>query len=110
MDASPTSGSEALRQFLLTTLERGQKDEYAADTSRFLKPVPRIKMLNFASENVKRSKTAVQRIHAAEGARDGFDCMLAVAADSSDAIDLQHIHIYPLTQVPLPWPIVIGHS
>ena len=103
MDASPTSASEALGQFLLTTLERGQKDEYAADNSRFLKPVPRIKMLNIASENTKRSKTAVQRIHAAEGARDVFECtcMLAIAADSSDAIDLQHILSYPLTQVPL---------
>ena len=108
MDASPTSASEALGQFLLTTLERGQKNEYAADNSRFLKPVPIIKMLKFASENTKRSKTAVQRIHAAEGARYVFERMLAVAADSSDAIDLQHILSYPL-KYPFLWPIVMGH-
>ena len=58
-------------------------------------------MLNFAAENAKRSKTAVQRVNAAEGARDVFGRMLAVAADSTDALDLHHILSFPLTEVPL---------
>lgn len=105
--SSGRTAKDATSAFLLSTLERGKhlrlafQDECAADTSRFLKPVTRIKMLNFAAENAKRSKTAVRRVNAAEGARDVFGRMLAVAADSTDALDLQHILSFPLTEVPL---------
>ena len=65
--SSGRAAKETTKSFLLGTLERGENlrqkftDECAADGSRFLKPVARIKMLNFASENVKKSKNAVRK-------------------------------------------------
>ena len=52
-----------------------------------MKPVARTKMLNFAAENVKRSKTVIQRVSAAEGVQDD----LAIVAETSDTLDLHHI-------------------
>ena len=99
--------TEVTKTFLLGTLERGKnlrlqfQDECAVDSSRFLKPVTRVKMLNFAAENVQKSKTAVRRVNAAEGVRDVFGRILAVAAKTSNALDMLHILSYPVTEVPL---------
>ena len=60
------------------------------DGSRFLKRVARIKMLNFAAENVKQSRTTNRRVNAAEGVRDVFGRILAVAAKTSDSLNLRH--------------------
>ena len=54
--------------------------ECAVDGLWFLKLVARTKIVNFAAENVKESKTAVQKINAAEGVRDAFGQMSAVVA------------------------------
>lgn len=76
--SSGKTAKEVTKTFLLGTLERGEKHriqfqaECAVDCARFLKPVARIKMLNFAAENVKPSKTSVKKMNAAEGARDVF--------------------------------------
>ena len=58
-------------------------------------------MLNFAAENGKQSKTAARRANAAEGVRDVFGRILAVAAETSDELDLHHILSYPVPEVPL---------
>ena len=76
--ASGKAANELTKHFLLGTLERGRtlrlqfENECLVDGSRFLKPVARTKMLNFAAENVKRSKTAMRKVSAAEGVRDVF--------------------------------------
>ena len=57
--------------------------------------------MNFAAENVKESKTTVRKMNAAEGVGDVFGRMLAVAAKTSDALNLHHILSYPVTKVPL---------
>jgi hypothetical protein len=55
-------------------------------------------MYNFASENVKQSKSVARRVNEA-GVRDVFGRMLAVAAKTSNALDMPHILSYPITEV-----------
>ena len=42
----------------------------SVDSSQFLKPVARTKVLNFATENIKESKTKIWKVNAVEGVRD----------------------------------------
>jgi hypothetical protein len=53
-------------------------------------------MLNFAAENVKKSKSAVRKMDAAEGVRDVFGQMLAIVANTSNAFNMQHILSHPV--------------
>ena len=105
--SSGRAANEATKRYLLETLNRGNKlrmqfeKECEEDESRFLQPVAKTKVLNFAAENVKSSKGAVRKLKAAEGVRDVFGRILAVAAKKSDALDLQHILSFPITEVPL---------
>ena len=72
------------------------------DGARFLKPVARTKVLNFATENIKESKTKIRKVNAVEGVRDDvFGQILAVVAKASDPLDLRHVLSYPITEVPL---------
>ena len=63
----------------------------------------RTKIKNFATENVKESRNGVRKVDAAEGVRDVFGRILAVAAlsSASDVFDLRHLLSYPITTVPL---------
>lgn len=100
------------KNFLLGTLERGKslrlkfESECATDGSRFLKTVSRMKILNFASENVKVSRSKGRRLDAAEGVRDIFGRIISIAAKTSDTLDLHHLLAYPITTVPL----ALSHS
>ena len=105
--SSGKAANEETKKYLLGILERGRtlrlkfETECSVDGSRFLKPVARTKILNFAAENRKRSKTGARKVSAAEGVRDVFGRILAVVAKSSDTIDLHHVLSYPITEVPL---------
>lgn len=105
--SSGKAANEGTQKFLLGTLERGRtlrlqfENECSVDGSRFLKPVARTKILNFAADNRKRSKTGTRKVNAAEGVRDVFGRILAVVAKTSDTIDLHHVLSYPITEVPL---------
>ena len=57
--------------------------------------------MNFASENLKASKNFSKRVEAAEGVRDIFGRIIAVAAKSSNNLDLRHLLSFPITEVPL---------
>ena len=67
MASSGKAANEGTNNFLLETLKRGRtlrlqfENECSVDGSRFLKPVARTNILNFAAENTKRSKTGVQQ-------------------------------------------------
>ncbi len=95
--SSGKAANEGTKKFLLRTLERGRtlwlqfESECLVDGSRFLKPVSRTKILNFAAENRKQSKTSTRKVNAAEGVRDVFGRILAVVAKTSDTIDLDHV-------------------
>ena len=77
---------EQTSKFLLVTLQRGKdlrlkfSTECSIKGTRFLKPVQRTTILNFASENVSASKNFSKRVEAAEGVRDIFGRIIAVAA------------------------------
>lgn len=83
--SSGKAANEGTKNYLLGTLKRGRTlrlqfgNECSVDGSQFLKPVARIKILNFAAENRKRSKTGIRKVSAAEGVRDVFGRILAVA-------------------------------
>ena len=101
--ASGKVAKEETKRFLLPVLGRGADLRYKfakeceTDSVRFLKPVSRTKILNFAAENAKRHRpsSADQKSKAAEGVRDVFGKILAVAAHSNSAINLQHILSFP---------------
>ena len=107
--SSGKAAKDETTTFLLDTLTRGKRlrlqfeGECATDASRFLKPVSRTKINNFATENVKESRSAVQKVDATEGVRDVFGRSIAVAAlsSASDVFDLRHLLSYPITTVPL---------
>ena len=105
--SSGKAANEETKKYLLGILERGRtlrlkfETECSVDGSRFLKPVARTEILNFAAENRKRSKTGARKVSAAEGVRDVFGRILAVVTKSSDTIDLHHVLSYPITEVPL---------
>ena len=46
--------------------------------------------VDFAVENVKQARTTNRRVNAAEGVRDVFGRILAVAAKTSDSLNLRH--------------------
>ena len=105
--SSEKSALKETEQFLLRTLIRREEHrikferECSDDNSRFLKTVPRIKMLNFAAENAKKGRPSGRRIDATEGVRDVLGRILTVAAKESNCFDLKHILSYPITDVPL---------
>ena len=65
-----------LRKFFWGHWSRGGNcdsiGECSVDGSRFLKPVARTKVFNFAAENMKQSKKKIRKVNAAEGVRDVF--------------------------------------
>ena len=63
----------------------------------------RTKIKNFATENVKESRNAVRKVDAAEGIRDVFGRIIAVAAlsSASDVFYFRHLLSYPIITVPL---------
>ena len=106
--SSGKAANEGTKKFLFGTLERGRKlrlqfeNDCSVDGARFLKPVARTKVLNFATENIKESKTKIRKVNAVEGVRDDvFGQILAVVAKASDPLDLRHVLSYPITEVPL---------
>lgn len=107
--ASGKNANKETEQFLLDTLLRGRQlwlwfeEECATDSSRFLKTVVRQKILNFTAENVRvnGTKSTMRKLVAAEGIRDVFGRILALANRTSDTLDLENILCYPITSVPI---------
>ena len=72
--SSREASQDATMEFLLGTLNRGKQLKQlfeceCSDETRFLKRLPRIKMLNFAAEIVKTPKT-IKDANTVEGVRD----------------------------------------
>ena len=66
-----------------------------------MQTLSRIKIRNFASENVKQKTIESRKLNAAEGVRDVFARLLTIAAKESNTIDLRDVLSYPITDVPL---------
>lgn len=116
VDDAPTSlvnvatgqvASKTTESYLLTTLERGKKErdkflnEWDSNSSRFLLPVKRTRVQNFAAQNMKKKPKISQKDKTnIESLRDMFVRMIVVVAEKT-AFDLRSILSYPITTYPL---------
>ena len=105
--------SQSTSVYLTGTLLRGAElrkkfqSECSTDDTRLLKTLKRVKVQNFAFENLKRpASKQTKALHAAEGVRDAFGHLLVKIFSEHKNIDLREILSYPITQVPL----ALSHS
>jgi len=110
--ATGKSASQETQQYLTTSLVAGKElhiqfqKECAADRERFLKPISRRKVQNFAMENSKMRCTPSSKGNtAAESLRDVFIRILVVIANRTN-FDLKNVMEYPITK----YPLSISHS
>ena len=106
--ATGKAAHEETSEYLVGTLQRGAlmrhefQKECSEDDCIFLKRLQRVKVSNFAFENIKsKSFRNKADLSVAEGVRDAFGHLLVKAAMTDDFIDLQHILSYPVTKIPL---------
>lgn len=101
--------SKATESYLINTIRRGQQarakfqEEWDQSSNRFLKPVKRIPVQNFAAENIKKKVKAPASEMAkktAESLRDMFIRMIVVVAEQT-SFDLRNVLSYPITKYPL---------
>ena len=107
---------KATQDYLLNTLKRGKdarmkfEEEWEAKSKRFLEPVKRMKVINFASENIKKKRNmapAIQNAVAnAESMRDMFIRMIVAIAGETQRFDLQTLLSYPI----ITYPLSLAHS
>ena len=94
------------QNYLIESLAEGRnlhmkfQEECAADKHRFLKPIKRRKVLNFAQENLEKKSSNVKGKCAAESLRDVFIRILVVISQKM-TFNLQHVMSFPLTEFPL---------
>ena len=107
--ATGHAASKATEEYLLTTLKRGQearekfREEWEGNSDRFLQPVKRTKVQNFAAENVKKKTKlpAMQKaITNAESLRDMFVRMIVIIAEKT-GFDLHNVLTFPIITYPL---------
>lgn len=107
--ATGKAASAATQKYLLESLTEGHerhmkfREECTAVKDRFLKPIPKRKVANFAQENSRKHQTV--RGKTSESLRDAFIRIL-VAVSQQTNFDLQHVLSFPLTK----WPLAITHS
>ncbi len=104
--------SDTVQKFLLNILKNREekRDEFAEDSkedvARFEKPISRVKVMNFASENFNQKNTSqkVAEISGVKGTRDLFGRLLYLSI--SHDIDLAKVLQYPI----LPEPACFAHT
>ena len=107
--ATGQAASQPTETYLLNTLKRGENEkdkfQYAwkTDHTRFLQPVKRTRVQNFAAQNAKTKSRlpAIGKAKAnAESLRDMFVRMIVVVSEKT-SLDLRKIISYPITTYPL---------
>ena len=97
--------SNEIKIDLLNSIDIGKRwcqefvDGCFNDAARFEKPIPRRKVLNFASAAVKTSIKSNSKIVELQGTKDLFGRLLYLSSQNN--IDLARVFTYPLTPVPL---------
>ena len=103
------SGKSALAncsKYLLETLKRGKEarenfvEESKNDPNRFLRPIKRIKIENFAAESTKSKVYPSHSKDNSGGLRDVFARLLVVVAERS-CLDLPYFLSFPITEFPM---------
>ena len=103
--ATGIAASFEMQEYLIGTLAAGQhlcvklQKECAVDKCRFLRPIPRRKVHNFACESMKMKPVAT-RESKAESMRNAFVHMLIVISMQT-TFNLRHVWAYPVTSYPL---------
>ena len=103
------SGKSALAnssKYLLETLKQGKEarenfvEESEKDPSRFLRPIKRIKIENYAAESTKSKVYPSHSKDNSGGLRDVFARFLVVVAEGS-CLDLPYFLSFPITEFPM---------
>ncbi|KAJ8031889.1 hypothetical protein HOLleu_25241 [Holothuria leucospilota] len=104
--ATGKAASQETKKYLTESLVAGHElrvkfqEECAADVQRFLKPIQRRRVSNFAQENVKKRSTTAKAKSAAESLRDVFIRLLVIISDKTP-FNLRHVMTFPVTEFPL---------
>ena len=102
--------TKATETYLINTLQRGKdarekfQGEWDHNSARFMKPLKRIPVQNFAAENIKNQKigyaSSERAKKKAESLTDLFTRMIVVVAEKT-SFDLCHVLSFPITEYPL---------
>jgi hypothetical protein len=109
--ATGQAASKTTELYLLSTLKRGKdkrnefRDEWESNTTRFLQRVKRIRVENFAAQNLKKKTKSQKDQSSAESLRDMFVRMIVVIAEKT-GFDLPRVLSYPITS----YPLSLSHS
>ena len=109
--ATGKASSDATRTYLNESLDVGHarhlkfKEECAINRERFLKPIQRRKVVNFAQENSKKHTKTKGKKAAAESLRDVFIRIL-VAISKKTTFSLKNVMMFPI----IDYPLSIAHS
>ena len=112
--ATGRAATKETESYLITTLTRGHdarenfQREWERDASHFHKPLKRIRIENFAAENMKlrpKVRAAEMKALTSNSLRDMFIRMVIVASQMT-AFDLRNILSYPVTE----YPLSLAHS
>ena len=112
--ATGHAASQTTSDYLLNTLQRGSKEkenfvnEWTNASQRFLQPVKRKKIENFATENLKSKGKipAIQKAIAnAQSMRDAF-IRLTIHIAEETGFDLREVLAFPI----ISYPLSIAHS
>lgn len=108
--ATGRAATKVTEQYLLQTMKRGQterekfREEWNKDSTRFLRPLKRLRVNNFAAEIENKKKKKTQGLHnvisSAESLRDTFIRIIIVLSENT-SFDLRHVIKYPITLYPL---------
>ena len=109
--ATGKAAAPETERYLLESLVEGQKhqkkfeDECTDDNTRFMKPIQRRKVTNFACENTNKNRMPAKGKTATEGLRDAFIHMLVIISEKTN-FNLRHVIEFPKTE----YPLSIAHS
>ncbi|KAK4309970.1 hypothetical protein Pmani_018437 [Petrolisthes manimaculis] len=108
--ATGRAATKTTEEYLVQTMMRGQTDrdkfldEWNKDSTRFLKPLKRLRVNNFASKTKnkkeKKARGVQDVISNAASLKDTFIRIIVVVSENS-IFDLRHFLTYPITQYPL---------
>ena len=108
--ATGKAASEKTQLYLLGTIAAGKerhikfREECASDQERFLKPIKRRKVENFAYDNSRKQQKDKGK-PAAESLRDAFIRILVAVSQKTD-FSLRYVMTFPITK----YPLAIAHS
>ena len=109
--ATGKAASQETQGYLTGSLVAGHtlrvkfQQECTADEQRFLKPIKRRKVCNFAQEALKKRHPIAKQKSMAESLRDVFIHILVIISEKT-TFNLRHVMTFPITE----YPLSITHS